>query len=235
MNLITLIVLQFIAHLFTDYFLQSDEQAKEKNEEGFKSKFLIKHFIIAFTTSWLFSFQVKFLCFALIIAATHVTIDGLKKYINNHKLIGKYAFYIDQTLHISILIIASIIFNKYFTLHKVYGIEIEWQVILYIVGYLFCLKPSNILIKQIFNTVSITDQTNDDLEKAGRLIGALERLLALTFVLQGQYEAVGFLIAAKSILRFKEGDTKKTEYVLIGTMLSFAIAIGVGILIKKYA
>jgi hypothetical protein len=49
--------------------------------------------------------------------------------------------------------------------------------------------------------------------------------MVLVFVLIGQFSAVGFLIAAKSILRFKDGDLIKTEYVLIGTMLSFSIAI----------
>jgi hypothetical protein len=233
MDVITLIVLQFIAHLFTDYFLQSDKQAKEKNEQGFQSKFLRKHFLIAFIFSWGLSFQLNFAFFALAIALSHIIIDGLKKHINNHQILGKYAFYIDQLLHISIFIFASIVFDKFFTCCKLFDYEIEWHYVLVTAGYLFCLKPTNIIIKQIFNTVSITDQTTDDLENAGRLIGVLERLLVLTFVLLDQYEAVGFLIAAKSILRFKEGDRKTTEYVLIGTMLSFAIAIGIGILILK--
>jgi hypothetical protein len=47
-----------------------------------------------------------------------------------------------------------------------------------------------------------------------------------------QFDAVGFLIAAKSILRFKDDNTLKTEYVLIGTMLSFGIAIACGLLIN---
>ena len=233
MDISTLIALQFIAHLFTDYFLQSDKLAKEKNELGFKSKFLRAHFVIAFLTSWILSFQVKFVLVAIIIAISHVIIDGLKKHINTHKIIGRYAFFIDQILHISVFTIASIIFDKYFTLYQLYGITIEWNYVLIVTGYLLCLKPANILIKQIFNTYGIADQTDDDLEKAGRLIGSLERMLTLTFVIMGEYEAVGFLIAAKSILRFKEGDTKKTEYVLIGTMLSFVIAIGIGILVLK--
>ena len=50
-----------------------------------------------------------------------------------------------------------------------------------------------------------------------------------------QYEAIGFLIAAKSILRFSEaskGD-EKSEYVLTGTLLSLAIALCLGILVLK--
>ena len=70
----------------------------------------------------------------------------------------------------------------------------------------------------------------EELPNAGKLIGILERILALTFILIGQYQAVGFLIAAKSVLRYKDTDTLKTEYVLIGTMLSFGIAVVLGIL-----
>jgi hypothetical protein len=57
--------------------------------------------------------------------------------------------------------------------------------------------------------------------------------MVFVFVMLGEYEAIGFLIAAKSILRFKETDTARTEYVLVGTLLSFMLAIVVA-LITKY-
>ena len=47
------------------------------------------------------------------------------------------------------------------------------------------------------------------------------------------WEAVGFLITAKSVFRFgdlKESKHRKlTEYILIGTLISFGIAIITGI------
>ncbi|EMY3554751.1 DUF3307 domain-containing protein, partial [Flavobacterium psychrophilum] len=54
------------------------------------------------------------------------------------------------------------------------------------------------------------------------------------FVIIGKLEVVEFLIAAKSILRYKDTNTIKTEYVLIGTMLSFGIAMMIGLLINKF-
>lgn len=64
----------------------------------------------------------------------------------------------------------------------------------------------------------------------------LERLLICCFILAGHFEAIGFLLAAKSIFRFgdlKEAqDRKLTEYVLIGTLLSFGIAIATGLLVQ---
>ena len=73
-------------------------------------------------------------------------------------------------------------------------------------------------------------QSCENIKNAGALIGNLERILTIVFVIIGQYEAIGFIIAAKSILRFKDTDTAKTEYVLAGTFLSFGIALLCGLL-----
>ena len=49
-------------------------------------------------------------------------------------------------------------------------------------------------------------------------------------------EGVGFLLAAKSVFRFgdlnKAIDIKTTQYVVLGTMTSFKIAIIIGLLVK---
>lgn len=66
----------------------------------------------------------------------------------------------------------------------------------------------------------------------GRAIGALERALTLTLVLLGQYTAIGLIIAAKSLARFKAlEDREFAEYFLVGTLASLLLAllIGVGI------
>ena len=67
------------------------------------------------------------------------------------------------------------------------------------------------------------------LPMAGRWIGYFERILVMTFILLGSYEAIGFLMAAKSIFRFGElrekNEIKRTEYVLLGTMMSFTVAV----------
>jgi hypothetical protein len=66
---------------------------------------------------------------------------------------------------------------------------------------------------------------------AGALIGNLERWLILAFVLMQHYEALGLLIAAKSIIRFGDAQTRKSEYVLAGTLLSIFIAVVAGLLV----
>ncbi len=63
----------------------------------------------------------------------------------------------------------------------------------------------------------------------GRAIGMLERGLIFLLVLTGQSASIGFLIAAKSVLRFGAvGDDRAiSEYVIIGTLASFGWAIAV--------
>ena len=72
------------------------------------------------------------------------------------------------------------------------------------------------------------------LVNAGRTIGQLERFLVLLFLLAGQPTAIGFLVAAKSIFRFGElRDTTnrmESEYIIIGTLASFAYALAIGML-----
>lgn len=64
----------------------------------------------------------------------------------------------------------------------------------------------------------------------GRIIGVLERLLALSLVLLGQYGALGLLIAAKALARFRALDDRDfAEYFLIGTLASLLLALLVGV------
>jgi hypothetical protein len=52
--------------------------------------------------------------------------------------------------------------------------------------------------------------------------------------LQSQYSAIGLLVTAKGIIRFNEKDRPeiKTEYLVIGTLMSIALAIIAGLLTK---
>ena len=66
----------------------------------------------------------------------------------------------------------------------------------------------------------------ESLPKGGRLIGRLERAMIMMLVVAGQPDGIGFLIAAKSLLRFNDlahdKDRRVSEYVIIGTLASFA-------------
>ncbi len=64
----------------------------------------------------------------------------------------------------------------------------------------------------------------------GRLIGVLERALALTLVLLGEYGALGLVVAAKALARFRGMEERDfAEYFLIGTLASLLVALVVGV------
>ncbi len=56
--------------------------------------------------------------------------------------------------------------------------------------------------------------------------------LVLAFIFTGNFTGVGFLVAAKTIFRIgdltKNNDMKLTEYMMLGTLMSFSIALIVG-------
>lgn len=108
-------------------------------------------------------------------------------------------------------------------------------------GALFLTTPASIFIKLLLSSwTPVTEEEgniqSDSLSSAGKYIGILERLLVFTFIVVNHWEGVGFMIAAKSVFRFSDlaqaKQRKLTEYVLIGTLLSFGIAVLAGILIK---
>jgi hypothetical protein len=62
--------------------------------------------------------------------------------------------------------------------------------------------------------------------RVGATIGVLERLLIVTFVLVGAESAIGLVVAAKTIARFRQLDDRDfAEYYLLGTLASVSVAI----------
>lgn len=62
--------------------------------------------------------------------------------------------------------------------------------------------------------------------RVGSTIGILERILIVVFVLTGTDVAIGFVVAAKTLARFKLLDDRAfAEYYLLGTLASVAVAI----------
>ena len=90
------------------------------------------------------------------------------------------------------------------------------------------------LLKLILRSAGEDENTGlrPGIRRMGKYIGWLERVLTVTFVLLGHYNGIGFVLAAKSILRYgeikSESDHKLAEYVIVGTLLSFSLAVMLG-------
>ncbi len=99
-------------------------------------------------------------------------------------------------------------------------------------GYLYCCGRGVVLVRSVLELSTLQMRRDEDRAAGaidvarGRAIGVLERALTLTFVLLGQYGAVGLIIAAKSLARFKAlEDREFAEYFLIGTLASLLLAV----------
>jgi hypothetical protein len=238
-----LILLQFIGHLFSDFICQPHKWSLEK-KRGSLTIYHAYHILVVFLFSFLFSLDLKFWWAALLLTASHLIIDALKGHLDIKAIkTGKKRnlFFADQFLHITFIVLISLLYQRSTGIS--FAIDIPVNALLVSCAFIFCAKPANILIKNIFIAFSIKTpaaadsteykETTDDesLPNAGKLIGIMERFLVLALVLIGQFSAVGLIIAAKSILRFR--STVRNEYILVGTLLSFGIAVLLGILISQ--
>lgn len=236
-NLIILLQL-LLAHLVTDFILQPKGWINHKQKYKGTSYILILHSLLAGIITLLFLQGWKWWYVAVFISITHYLIDWWKLLQKKDNL--RY-FLLDQVFHLIILFLAWLYiidgFPQVLPQVKTY---FNSTTILAIIGaYLIVIFPAGFLIgkatKRWQNEIqpAYKDQS---LESAGRYIGIFERILVLTFILTNNFAAIGFLIAAKSILRFSDksetGARKQTEYVLIGTLMSFAITILLGLLVN---
>jgi hypothetical protein len=223
-----------VAHLLTDFVLQPTAWVNQKKQKKHRSLKLYLHVLVAGITAYLFSGLWDNWWLPLVIMVTHFFIDLWKL----HRPENVRYFVIDQLLHMLVIVIAWA--TLFYDLHTVWCYLLQLlqntKLWLIVTGYLLVTWPLGIMIGIATDKWRIAAEVSKDgLQKAGVWIGFFERLLILTFILINQFAAVGFLIAAKSILRFsdKENTQKKTEYVLIGTLMSFAAAVIIGILISK--
>ncbi|MBN1134899.1 MAG: DUF3307 domain-containing protein [Methanosarcinaceae archaeon] len=227
-----LLILQFIAHLLSDFHFQPQRWCNTK-DTNVLTRYHFYHLIIVFITSYVLSFDPSFWKAAVILTLIHFFIDILKSYILVNTRFKNLFFY-DQVLHL--VTIAGITWLYYYHHGITFLFDLEIRTLSIVAGFILCSKPANVTIKFILMAFSIETPADDkkngekSLPNAGKLIGISERFFALALILLGQYEAVGLIIAAKSILRFN--STQKSEYVLIGTLLSFGIASFSGILIN---
>lgn len=236
-----LILLQLLlAHILTDFLLQPKSWIAHKRKFKGRSYILIIHSLIAGLLTLLFLQDIELWYIALIISITHYLIDWWKLVKEKDDL--KY-FLLDQIFHLIIIILVWLYLINGFT-HIIPGIGkiLNSHTILAIAGaYLIVIFPAGFLIGKATQRwqeeIEDIDQ-NSSLQAAGRYIGIFERILVLTFILTQNFSAIGFLIAAKSILRFSDkagsGARKQTEYVLIGTLMSFSITILLGLLVNIF-
>lgn len=224
-----------LAHLIGDFLLQPNKWVLDKEKKQEKSIYLYLHVALHFVLMLIFVGQKDFLFYALFLALSHGIIDLIKLKFQKNKT-KRYWFLADQLLHLISIFIVVLAFNNI----PINSLAINDSTWIILTGILFLNKPTSIGIKTIISIWTPENKNKDNsLQNAGNYIGILERLFVFFFIITHHFEAIGFLLAAKSIFRFgdlKEAkDRKLTEYVLIGTLISFGIAMLIGYLVQLTA
>lgn len=225
-----------IAHFIGDFVMQPKSWVEEKEKYKLKSPKFYLHILVHGVLLMMILWNWDYWLLTILLMLTHGIIDMVKLYAQKENNKPQW-FLMDQGLHIlSILALWYVWFNPNLNVNVWLKNPDLW---VYISALLFITVVSGIMIQVVMSSWSkaLNDSNEESLNNAGRYIGILERLFVFTFVITGNWEAIGFLLAAKSVFRFgdlKESkDRKLTEYILIGTLLSFGIAIATGMIVLE--
>ena len=234
-----LLLLLLLAHFIGDFYFQPSTWIECRNKHHFKSQALWKHFLVHISLNTVvflisdLSLLQSVLAIGLI-SISHLLIDYWKSYRKKNLTY----FLIDQISHIVVICVVWAYFSG-ITLEQVaiyVGDFVTVKNMLIAVSYILVCKPASVIISLALkkHTDSILKENRDmGLASAGAWIGYIERCLTISFIFIGQFAGIGFLVATKTIFRFgdltRNKDMKLTEYMMLGTLLSYAIALIIGL------
>lgn len=225
--MLTLAIKFILAHLAGDFLFQPDKWIDEKKERKHKSPYLYWHILIhAVLLLITLQFNFHYWVGIVIIIISHYVIDLIKLNLNE-KINSQILFFADQMLHFIVIFgVVYIYFPFEIDMTSIYSIES----LLLITFMLITTYVSSVVIKTLISKWKIKAESPNE---AGKYIGMLERLFIFSFIILNYWEGIGFLLAAKSVFRFgdlsKTEDRNLTEYILIGTLLSFGFAIATAV------
>lgn len=109
------------------------------------------------------------------------------------------------------------------------GVDLE-RFLLAAACLVFLLTSANIVVRHVLTDSGPHVLESENTLKGGRILGPLERWFIFAMALGGQFGAIAGIVAAKGIVRFPEisrndGTGNKAEYVLVGSFVSWFLAL----------
>lgn len=236
------------AHFVADFTLQPTWLAKAKKE---RMSCLLIHIAIYTVLIGSITFnlveRVNVVEVLLLISGTHFVVDGMKIAIEKQNLCKRWSlwmFVIDQMIHLIVLMFLRkwYVCEDYYT--PLWESVLAWEkssvAVLYIVTFVILWDPASVFINKLF-VCFFGDDREGNLDVGpldiGSVVGKLERLIIAMLVFANQWGAIGFVLTAKSIARYKqigENNNAFAEKYLIGTLASAAISIAVPFLLMQF-
>lgn len=236
-----LFVALLIAHALGDYYFQDDETARNK---AASRDICFRHCLIyaliqgaLFILLWLQLPKTIVLFQAwMLLSVTHALIDFLLR-----PLILRYvpselvALGIDQFAHIGMCVAGCHLLCSQLQIPQV-G-HLNQTALIWIASLLLSWCPGRVVVKTVLSGMR-SGLTEGELRgpsslRSGSIIGVLERTLVCALTLLGQFDAIAFVIAAKSIARFEMlNDRDFAEIYLVGTLVSVTWAMSSALLIS---
>lgn len=234
------------AHVFADYMFQTTDMVRRKKEPAI----FARHIAIVAGTAF-FALGGAVLLVAAV-ALAHGLIDAWKTYLLDDEVGDTQRAYLaDQALHLMSLALLAIWMPGAAGQGLWGGLPLA-DAMLWVSGLIIATRAGEHAVRYLMTGFNLTWREETDqaiapnapaalpegatapeagaedagLPDAGRVIGLLERALIFIMVMAGQPAAVGFLIAAKSVLRFDtvRKGRRASEYVIVGTLASFTWA-----------
>jgi hypothetical protein len=232
------LIKMFLAHFLADFLFQPNRWVEDKVKNKLRSIKLYVHVLIHAVVTLILLGSLDYWPMTIVLMFSHLLFDSIKLVFQKEKTKTAW-FIIDQVLHLlSIILIWWIYFVPTLSIDlRQEQVNTFWM---YATAIVFATYVSGFIIQELLYKWSKAVRNSDieSLTNAGKYIGMLERMFVFVFVVTSHWEGIGFLLAAKSIFRF--GDLKEskdrvlTEYILIGTLLSFGIAFLTGLAVLSF-
>lgn len=249
-----LLALLLAGHVFADFLVQSGKVAGRKGE---RPSHLLLHGALTLLTHLalvLPFWNPAVVLGVFVLCAAHTGIDAVKAAIERRRAPTLGLFLADQAIHIGLVI--ALWFGLLRLAREGAGTNPlaaaglgsaadvlipfdpawmpmagTWVVIA--AGLAFNGKGGTAIVRLVLERFPEVVPRDPEGYTMGRTIGVLERLLLFTLVLLDQWGALGLVLAAKSIARFKELSAQHfADYYLIGTLTSILVAITTAVVIR---
>jgi hypothetical protein len=242
----------YLAHLLTDFVLQSDQMVTGKRRgaalaylEHGAIHFVAAALILGFAIPGL-TLKIGFYGLLLGLTVVHLGIDWLKLRLVRSEIVedGAATFLGDQAVHLlTVSLTAWLIIRP--PLPTLLA-KFQWaqsaveKPLLVLVIYIAVIFGGGFIVRSLTKPLtkqdmSILGETTNEMQNAGMYIGWLERFVVLTALVLQSPATVGLILTAKAIARYPEMKSVRfAEYFLIGTLLSLSLGIIGGIILLKF-